>query len=333
MQESANDIQRYFDVYGRQVEAVQGKTTKQHVKQIDRGDRQAKQQRTMQVLTSDIMHVGTEKFLISVSSPLELIIALHLAGGLAKNVCGKAMQAQFELLCSRSFEPQRVHVDPQCALAALQGSYPGTEIDISGAGDHLDKVDSKIRRIKETIRSVLAGLPYALAKNLIKDLVTYVVSRLNTRRTSALNDNVCPRVKFTGSKIDYAKEYCLGFGDYVESYDPKAEKASNNVLVERTEPCIALYPSGNLNGSWVLYNLKTNAYVHQTQWTKLPMPESIINKMNVLAGAGTSLTAADIEATPEEENPEETLERMHVPPAVPSVIPLSDAEAGIEEVV
>jgi hypothetical protein len=333
MPESPNDIQRYFDVYGRQVEAVRGKTTKEHVKQIDHGDRQAKQQRTMQVLSSDIMHVATEKFLISVSSPLELIIVSHLEGSLTKNICGKAMQAQFELLRSRSFEPERVHADPQRALAALQGSYPGTEIDISGAGDHLDKVDAKIRRIKETIRSILAGLPYALAKNLIKDLVTYVISRMNTRRTTALNDNVCPRVKFTGMKIDYEKEYCLGFGDYVESYYPRAEKASNNVLVERTEPCIALYPSGNMNGSWVLYNLKTNAYVRRTQWTKLPMPESIINKMNVLAGAGSSIKAADIEETTDADDAEEIMERMHAPPVVPNVIPMTEAEAGIEDVV
>ena len=333
MPEIPNDIQRYFDVYGRQVEAVRGKTTKENVKQINHGDCQAKQQRTMQVLMSDIMHVATEKFFISVSSPLELMIVSHLAGSLPKTICGKAMQAQLELLRSRSFEPEQVHVDQQHALAALKGSYPGTKIDIGGARDHLDKVDSKIRRIKETIRSFLARLPYALAKNLIKDLVNYVISRINTRRTTALNDNVCPCSKFTGMKIDYAKEYCLGFGDYAESYDPRAEKASNNVLVERTEPCIALYSSRNLNDSWVLYNLKANAYVRRTQWTKLPMSESIINKMNVLAGVGSSITAAYIEESTDADDAEEMMEQMHVPSVVPNVIPMTEAEAGIEEVV
>jgi hypothetical protein len=37
-------------------------------------------------------------------------------------------------------------------------------------------------------------------------------------------------------------EYSLAFGDYVESYDPKAHKDSNNVLVPCTEPCVALCP-------------------------------------------------------------------------------------------
>ncbi len=46
------------------------------------------------------------------------------------------------------------------------------------------------------MRSIIAGLPYRLSKARVKDLATYVVSRLNVCRTTALADNVCPRVKF-----------------------------------------------------------------------------------------------------------------------------------------
>ena len=63
------------------------------------------------------------------------------------------------------------------------------------------------------IHSILAGLPYTLPKDKIKDLVVYAVNRINTRRTSALSDNVSPRVRFTGRKVNYKREYCLGFGD------------------------------------------------------------------------------------------------------------------------
>jgi hypothetical protein len=137
-----------------------------------------------------------------------------------------------------------VIVDPQKSLPALEGNFPGVEINGTGAGDHLAKVDAKIRRIKETARSILVGLSYTLPPNRVKDLVTYVVNRLNTRRTSALNDNVCPRSKFTGRKIDYKREFMLGFGDYIEAYDPKAR---SNTMDARTEPCIALvYPAANI---------------------------------------------------------------------------------------
>jgi hypothetical protein len=196
-----------------------------------------------QTLVSDIRHLNKKYFLISVASPLELTISSALTSQSAPSL-GQALQVQINLLRSRGFDTNMVIVDPQKSLPALEGNFPGVEINGTGAGDHLAKVDAKIRRIKETARSILVGLSYTLPPNRVKDLVTYVVNRLNTRRTSALNDNVCPRSKFTGRKIDYKREFMLGFGDYIEAYDPKAR---SNTMDARTEPCIALvYPAANI---------------------------------------------------------------------------------------
>jgi len=62
-------------------------------------------------------------------------------------------------------------------------------------------------------------------------------------------------------KPDYKSEFGLSFGDYVEAFNPIAEKKTNVVTMPRTEPCIALYPSVKKNGSWVMYNLNTKSYV------------------------------------------------------------------------
>jgi hypothetical protein len=51
----------------------------------------------------------------------------------------------------------------------------------------------------------------------------------------------------------------------VEAYNPRAASKSNDVTVPRTEPCIALYPSANRNGSWVFYNVKTKTYVRRSR--------------------------------------------------------------------
>jgi hypothetical protein len=253
---SVDDIRRYYTTYGPQVAAARGKTTKQHEKSTERADIGAMEQQTMQELCTDVMYAAGEKFLLSVCSPLELTIVSHTES-LSMEALGSCLQKQINLLRSKGFETRQVLGDPHKLLVGLAGSFPGTTIDAVSVGDHLDKVDAKIRRVKETMRSIIAGLPYRLPRARMKDLVTYVVSRLNTRRTGALNDNVCPRVKFTGVKVDYKKEFSLAFGDYVEAYNPRAEKGSNNVLLERTEPCIALYPSANKNGLWMMYNLAT----------------------------------------------------------------------------
>lgn len=75
---------------------------------------------------------------------------------------------------------------------------------------------AKIRRLKETYRSVKAGLPWQRPKTLVKDLVAYLASRINTRGASALHGVLSPRVLFTGIKPNFAKEIGLAFGDYVE---------------------------------------------------------------------------------------------------------------------
>jgi hypothetical protein len=131
---------------------------------------------------------------------------------------------------------------------ALQGAYPGVHIDPARAGDHLDKIDTKIRRLKELMRCVVADLPYSLPRDRVKDLVTYGVSRLNLRSTKALNDEASSRVHLTGIRPEFKQEFGLAFGDYAEVYDPKSTLKSNNINMPRTEPCIALYPSSNKNG-------------------------------------------------------------------------------------
>jgi hypothetical protein len=246
-------------------------------------DSEAKHQITQQVMVADIMTAAGEKFLVSLSSPLELLLNFHLKSQ-SKEALRAGLHEHINTLRSRGFEPNRIMVDPFKSLVAVQNAFPGIEVDPSGAGYHLDKIDTKIRRIKEIMRSVIAGVPYKLAKERIKDLATYTISRMNIKSTSALNDGTCPGVHFTGQKPDYRSELNLAFGDYVEAYNPKAAERSNYVTMARTEPCIVLYPMVNRNGSWVYYNLATKVYIRGSQWRKFPINQLIISAMNEMAG-------------------------------------------------
>jgi len=142
--------------------------------------------------------VADQKLLISISSPLELVLVCHLKS-LSRDDLGTRVQKHIITLHSRGFEPRRILVDPHKTLISLQIAFPGVEIDRAGAGDHLDKVDIKIRWLKEDLPSVVAGLPYHVSKDRLKDFVTYAVSRANLHSTIALNDGECPRVSFTGA--------------------------------------------------------------------------------------------------------------------------------------
>ena len=111
------------------------------------------------------------------------------------------------------------------------------EVQPTGAGDHLPKLDIRIRRLKEMARSVLSALDYKLPISFVNQLVPFCVSHLNVQTTSCLTGNWCPRVRMTGRKVDFKKEYALTFGDYVEARSPQV---ISNSMEPRTDGCIAL---------------------------------------------------------------------------------------------
>ena len=104
------------------------------------------------------------------------------------------MQQHIDLVRMFRFEVRIIFVDPFKSLVGLRGSIPGVEVQPTGAGDHLPKLDIRIRRLKEMARSVLSALDYKLPISFVNQLVTFCVSRLNIQTTSSLTGDWCPRV-------------------------------------------------------------------------------------------------------------------------------------------
>lgn len=172
-------VQRYYQLYGEPTVAVPGKMTR--AKPDTRVVSAGSIQRTVQSLSSDIMFVMEQPFLISISETLNLAVASNLESE-GKISVERGLQGQITLLGSRGFKVSMDKVDPQGSVDAVETSFPEILFDIQGAGDHLTKVDIKIRpRIKETARVILSLLPYTLPAILVKDLVTYCVNRINVR--------------------------------------------------------------------------------------------------------------------------------------------------------
>jgi hypothetical protein len=271
------DIIRAYEVFGPPPEYVRGKLTKSKVGRVP-VDLALKVDDKQQVLWGDVMHIDKNAFFISVADPLQLILVAHLRDETA-NSLRESLQGQLEALRERDFDPVMVHVDPASALMSLTGQFPGVVVEPSGAGDHMPKVDIRIRRVKEMYRTVKAGLPLTLpAGTRVKDLVIYCVSRINLHMTSALQGTMCPRVLFTGVKPNYRKELSLAFGDYVELYT-----GTDNTSRERSTPCIALYPVGNATGAWQFWNLRSGRYMRHSTWVKMRTNTLIVDTVNTEA--------------------------------------------------
>jgi hypothetical protein len=153
-------------------------------------------------------------------------------------------------------------------------------IDLSGAGNHVPKVDIKIRRLKEVYWGVKEDLPWKLPLIFVKDLVAYVVACLNVYFTMAMNQKIAPKVLFTGMCMDFKKELSLAFGYYCEVY-----VRTDNTSRARTAACIALHPYHNATGLWTFYNLHTHARISKiskSQWTKMVTTQLIVDAVNAL---------------------------------------------------
>ena len=202
----------------------------------------------IQEIYADVMHIRGQKTFISVLFPLQLVIASPITSE-SMSQLSQAIEDQLSMLRSMGVKVRRIRVDPHQSLLGVKGKFPGIEVEACGAGDHVGRAENKIRTIKELFRTIVARLAWRLARRLICELIFYIVKRLNSQPTGA-RVHMSPRVSMTGVKIDFSKEYLLGFGDYVEARNPAVK--SNDAEEPRTQSAIALYPVGNHVGSWRL---------------------------------------------------------------------------------
>jgi len=82
----------------------------------------------------DIMHVAGVKFMVSLSSPLQIVLMVPTPS-LSKLALGRALQQHIDLLRMFGFDAQIVFVDPFKSLVGLRGTIPGVEVQATGAGD------------------------------------------------------------------------------------------------------------------------------------------------------------------------------------------------------
>jgi len=94
-----------------------------------------------------------------------------------------------------------------------------------------------------------------------------------------------------GRKVDARVDLRVGFGEYVQATVPMTD----NSMKARTEGCVTLMPTRNVNGSVWCYRLSTGTLVRRDQLVSLPMPDMVIQHLNDLAcqdgqhrGAGSS---------------------------------------------
>ena len=275
-------------IWGKDIASLKGKTRKRATAIADIRVMPTLVQKE-QVLSVDIMFVRKLAILIGVSTPLDLTLATSLTSldlqkpSRAADTVRRGIQYFLGVLQSQGFEAKLIMSDGEGAVAKLKTELNllGVEVDISGAGGHVARVERRIQVVKERMRTHIHHLPFALSLLALSMLALYCVSRLNYEPSSTRDWGASPRELFLGRKADAKRDFRCAFGDYVQS----TVAETDNSMKARTEDCVALLPTGNRTGSVRMLSLATGKVVTRDQFRILPMSVSVIQILNRMAAA------------------------------------------------
>ena len=184
--------------------------------------------------------VSNEKlnFFISVSDFGLTIIKALKGKGLAEIT--KALADVFRIYKTNKWEITKIYSDGEYnfenALELLTDAPPHHQ---RGAGKHDGRIEERIRRIKDNVRAIQAGLPFKLGDALTVWASYYSTYVLNLMPTRAGN-GISPREILTGVRPEFKKCLPIAFGDFCQVL----ERNPDNSLKARTVTALALLPTG-----------------------------------------------------------------------------------------
>ena len=234
------DIARAEQIYGKDIAALKGKTTRKPSMQAGESEKITGIVRKEQSLYIDIMFVDGIPFFISKAQPLGLVQVTDLKGRRHSTGILKSFQDHHDNLNNKGFKVTNVYSDGEGSIDMIR-TYIERVANYNPAGpeQHVPVIERTIRTVKERTRSILCGLPYTLPSSLLGHLLSYVVRCINMIPSQHGDDKLSAREKYLGRKTDVKKDLRIEFGSYVQARVPNI---ISNGMEDRTEGCIALLP-------------------------------------------------------------------------------------------
>jgi hypothetical protein len=179
------------DIWGKDVTSMRGKTKNHKTAVPDltiRGPGNQKQQ----VLSVDIMIVESVPSLVAVATPLDLVLAVSLKHADMDKAQRTATAVKHGLddmlgtMSSQGFTVTTIFSDGEGAIGKIKYYLIklGIELDVSGTGSHVSRIERKIQMIKERARCIMTGrIPFTPTALGIAFVVLLIVSRLNFQKS------------------------------------------------------------------------------------------------------------------------------------------------------
>jgi hypothetical protein len=276
------DFQVADAIWGPDIAYMKGKTTKAKSMPPDTtiGVPVIQQQQTLVVDITLIEQVST---LVAVAYPLDLSLGVTLdrtiteKASTAAELIKKCLDIILPTLKTRNFSVSVIYSDGESAIAKLKSQLNalGIEVDISGAGGHISRVENVFVSSKKVFELTCKAGFYSSILGLSL-LILFCISRLNYQHTSTRPGGLTPREAFTGQRVAAEKDFLAAFGDSVIYTEPYSTN-------EGIGQGIVYLPTGNRTGSIKCLNLATGAIVTCDHFKVVPTTTATITIMNNLA--------------------------------------------------
>jgi len=215
-------------------------------------------------------------FLLGVFTPLGLSFVQFLRDR-SKDQVRIAFKMMFANAASGSFDVLEIRRDREGAVGALSAALQarGVRVATSGPVQHAVVVERMARSLKSRDQCHELALPCVMPHTPTVWCVHFCMNCINLQPDASSTDRVSPHGQFFGMKLDAKRDLRVAFGDYVLATTTK----TNNSMVPRTEPFIALGRKGIPPGSLWMLSLKTKKVVTRDQFAHLSMSDIVIEKV------------------------------------------------------
>jgi hypothetical protein len=277
------DIQAAEHIFGPDVGSLRVKTTRRRPHKVDFRysslpvDIMAQYRHV--TIAAEVIFVNGIGFLVTYSRKIRFG-TVEAIRSRKQDILFSGLKSVMQIYSQRGFKVTHALMDNE--FEPLRGELAGVQVqlDHTGADDHVGDIERWIRTVKERMRAIITSLPFQrLPPRLIVECAKSCVFWLNAfPHSDGISNTMSPREIVTGQHLDYNRHCRFEFGEYVQTHE-----AHDNSMAPRTVGALALRPTGNAQGSYYFFSLKSGLLLTRTYATKLPMPDEVIDRVHALA--------------------------------------------------
>ncbi|KAL7466255.1 hypothetical protein ACHAXS_006545 [Conticribra weissflogii] len=248
------------------------------------------------------MFVDGIAFEVTVSQKIKFITT-HYLPIRTSNDLAESLKETIRLYQRGGFKVQTLLMDGE--FEKVKTLLPEVIVNTTSAGEHVGEVERHIRTIKERTQGITNTLPFrTMPARMMVELIYFCTMWLNAiPNRNGVTQQFSPREIVVRQQVDYKKHCQVPFGAYCEVFE---DRDQTNTMASCTRGAISLGPTGNMQGTYKFFCLTTGRVIKRQQFKELPMPGSIIRKLEQWDGDTNigALTFADRRGNPYQWNKE-----------------------------